>query len=358
MKKIHVVSTIIISLIVSLLFLEALFRVLPVYMDNQWHPSIDNPVLRYKPNDEFVWSKGKYFEIITTKKSNSHGFLSDYDYGLTDLPKITIIGDSFVEAMQVENSKTYHGLLSEKMQDSYEVNSLGVAGSPLTNYIMYAEFARQKWGSEFVVISIIGNDFDESLCQYHKDHEGMYCYEVGSKNELRLMLPNYQSSLLRKMARKSALLRYIFITAGLKWKNIPVIGVDNKKHDREFVGNTRSSFNKKRINLSKIAVDQFLLDILKASKVKPENILFVLDGDRYGIYDNNINHKSYFNIMMEYFENNALDNSFSVINMQNIFTEEYKNNPKKFEFSVDSHWNEHAHKLVADQVELWVEKRR
>ncbi len=64
----------------------------------------DNPVIRFKENRDFIWSKGKAFSITTRKHSNNYGFLNDQDYDPQKKgPLLAIIGDSFIQATQVSN---------------------------------------------------------------------------------------------------------------------------------------------------------------------------------------------------------------------------------------------------------------
>ena len=81
------------------------------------------------------------------------------------------------------------------------------------------------------------------------------------------------------------------------------------------------------------------------------NILFVLDGDRNSIYQSNDNIDYKFeNIILKYFKEEALELNFQVLDMHNIFYEDYKVNNKKFNFENDYHWNEYGHSLVAEEI--------
>ena len=61
-----------------------------------------SPVMRFRPDREFTWSKGWDFAILTEKRSNNHGFLNRLDHSFSSGPLLAVIGDSYVEAAQVE----------------------------------------------------------------------------------------------------------------------------------------------------------------------------------------------------------------------------------------------------------------
>ena len=91
-------------------------------------------------------------------------------------------------------------------------------------------------------------------------------------------------------------------------------------------------------------IDNFFEEIFNLGLHK--KITLVLDADRQDIYLNN-NSSSYFRDMREYVIKNALLKKINIIDMEPIFKNDFNENNKIFEFPTDAHWNEHAHKLVA-----------
>ena len=45
-----------------------------------------------------------------------------------------------------------------------------------------------------------------------------------------------------------------------------------------------------------------------------------------------------------------MDLGFGVLDLEEIFENNYRNNQQKFEFVNDGHWNENAHEIVADEI--------
>jgi len=352
-KPVYVLITIASGLVFVLVLLEVLFRLLPV--NNA--PLLTRIDQRYGlkhfiPEETHIWSAGTTFAFHTRKKSNNLGFLSDYDYLLTSpLPLMVIIGDSYVEAAQVENPRTHHNLLHTGLGEHGRVYGIGTSGSPLSNYLQYAQMAREQLSPDGMIFVIVGNDFDESMCRYYNQGFGMFCFEpVGSgKFELRNIEP--PQSFLRSLARKSALMRYLVFNAKIDWRTLgnKLKGKSGKKE--KFVGNAVARVSPKRLNQSKIAVDEFFDRLPAASGLAVNRIAFILDGIRQGIYlDNEDLSGSYFGQMRQYFVTKGASLGYEIIDLHQDFLQDYMANGQKFEFPVDGHWNELGHYVAASAI--------
>src|SRR5262245_1503784 len=106
------VSAVVLATLSVLAVSELLLRALPVADGALAQPvNAANPFPRLQPDRDFRFSKGWNFPIVTHKHTNNYGFLSDQDYTRTGKhPLLAVIGDSFVEAMQVANADALGGL--------------------------------------------------------------------------------------------------------------------------------------------------------------------------------------------------------------------------------------------------------
>src|SRR5919108_559664 len=98
---------------------------------------------------------------------NSHGFR---DYERTDnkpsnVFRIIVLGDSYVEALQVELEKTFPALLEKKLNENstsakFEVINLGQSGfGTADEYMRYVNFGA-KYDPDLVILAFLtGNDF-------------------------------------------------------------------------------------------------------------------------------------------------------------------------------------------------------
>ena len=125
------------------------------------------PVVRFSPNRNYVFSHGPWMTNVNRGRINNYGFVNDQDYDPTDTrPLLAVIGDSFIEAAMIPCPHTLHGRLSAQQNGHRRVYSFAANGSSMLDYLHYATYARQRFGAEWLVITVIGNDFDDMLVRY------------------------------------------------------------------------------------------------------------------------------------------------------------------------------------------------
>lgn len=340
MKKLGLyLVSLFIGTLFALLFLEVVFRVLPT-QDSFAAQSVDetNPVLKFAPNREVVYSKGWNFRHKVAKKINNDGFVNDQDYTTTSaLPLIAVVGDSYVEAAIVPYKETFFGRLAANLPDQ-RIYSFGVSGAPLSQYLIYAKYAKETYNNDRLVVAIVSNDFDESLYRY-KNASGFHYYNDSAD---QLMRVDYKRSTLTSYLSKSALLRYIVF-------NLEAPALLQQTSDQSYVANTIYQADDERTSYSKRAIDAFLRDLPNYASLKPQNILLVVDTVREDIYSGQ-NNSSYASLMFDYTIQEAKAKGFVVIDLKKHFAREYAQNQKKFEFDDDGHWNANGHAVVYKSI--------
>lgn len=316
----------------------------------------ENPYFHFHPDRKIMISYGWNFQISNMKKVNNYGFMSDHDFDPYDeRPLLGIIGDSYVEAMQVQNKETMHGLLAHEFEDKGRVYGVGLSGSPLSQYLAYSQFLADEFSPDGIVIVIVGNDFDESMIKY-KNAPGFHYFQCEANDACSLKRIDYSGkSTWNKMATQSGILRYINNTLGVPLGSVfNVLMKPDPVVKEKYVGNVSASVDSERLQDSFKAVNLFLSLLPEYSKLKPEKILFVLDGMRPNLYSEEGLKEakgSYFDLMRKFFMKEALDSGYEVIDMQEIFHNFFLSTGEKFEFyPVDAHWNETGHRLVAEEI--------
>ena len=345
-----------VGLSISILFLvlEIMLRFLPVHQGKHSLPVNEgNPTPRFEPNRTFVWSKGFNFAMVNQVGTNNFGFINEVDYDThATSPLIAIIGDSYVEALMVPFKETITGRLAESLGNAARVYSFATSGSPLSQYLAYAEYAQNNFQPDGIVIVVIGNDFDESLMKY-KSARGNHYFVEDTNGDLVLKRVDFDVSFIRRLVRKSALASYFAINVGLK-KLPQRLGwfLSWKNRYELFVGNTSSNTDSTRVADSKRAVDAFFKELRARSGLCTDKILFVIDGMRPHLYEGKqeLARGSYFDLMRRYFITSARDKGYEVIDMEGIFANHYKKHGDRFEYPVDTHWNSLGHEVVFDAV--------
>jgi len=343
-KIINSIKYLIYVLLITFILIEIIFQFLPV-SDSLKIQAVNEkkPIRHYAKNRTVNIQTGSNFSHITKKKINNFGYATDVNFKLKDDKKsnvIAIIGDSYVEALQVVNKKTFHGILSKSFQ-KIDFYPFAISGSPLSQYIAFADFASNLFKPEAYIFIIFANDFDESYYKYKKVPGFHYFSSNGE-----LTRTNHKPSLVKRLFSKSAFLRYLH----LDLKILPTISYIFNK-DNYYTPEKMKNPSQIRIDDSLKAVDFFFKHLEKIVQGKP--VLMILDGNRKSIYEekNDIDANRLESIAYTYIKEQAKKiDTISLIDMHTIFQKNWSKFKKPFDYKNDYHWNELGHLLVADTI--------
>jgi hypothetical protein len=335
--------------------LEGTFRLLPVSYPPYLLPvSARDPVTRFQPNVDYLYSSGADFAIRTRKRSNNFGYNHVADYQPQErTPLLMVIGDSFVEAQAVDAGKSAAEILHARVQGRGRVYSIGISGAPLSQYLVFAQYAQSTFRPDAMAFFIISNDFDESLLKYKSEPRFHYFEERGGEAVLRRL--DYELSTTKRILRHSAFLRYVMFNLvaerrieALLRPSAAALPSSGGFRDRE-----PPAALEQRVRDSQRAVDHFLARLPAMSGLDSRSIVFVLDAVRPAIYSDGgleESENTYHGRMRRYFAAHALALGYQVIDMQPVFIARHRRDNSRFEFPTDSHWNELGHRLVAEEL--------
>lgn len=340
-------------MLLPFLVMEGVFRLLPVSYPPYILPvSSEDPVAHFQPHIDYFFSEGWNFSIQAEKRTNNFGYVNASDYRTDEAtPLLVVIGDSFVEAHQLDAGKSAAEILHAALDGKGRVYSIGLSGAPLSQYLVFAEFARNTFRPEAMAFIIIGNDFDESLLKYKSDPRFHYFEEQGDGFALRRI--DYELSTAKTILRKSAFVRYVMLNLLAEHvlddlrRSLRRLG-DSPAHARE-----GSATLQERIYDSKRAVDYFLEQLPLRSGLDRGSIVFVLDAVRPAMYSAQALRDAedgYVSRMRRYFREQAASRGYEVLDMQPAFMRRHRLDGSRFEFPADGHWNELGHKLVAEEM--------
>ncbi|HSP63308.1 MAG TPA: hypothetical protein VLQ90_10035 [Pyrinomonadaceae bacterium] len=343
------------GLMAPIIILETTLRFLPVNEGLRVLPvNQTNPILRFTPNRTSVWSRGWDFSLVNRVRTNNYGFVSNIDYDpVAGSPLLAIIGDSYIEAAMIPYDQTGAARLAERLRGVARVYSFGSSGSSLSQYLAYAEYARDIFHPDSLVILVVGNDFDESLLKY-KNAPGFYYFIENGDHKLVLKRVDLEVTPLRKLVRASALGMYLTTNLNIEHTLTRLIGNEASRAEQgtSFVGDTAANADPTRVADSQRAVDEFLRILPEMSGLDPTKIVLAVDGIRPNLYDSSLESAqgSYFDVMRRYFMAGAKAKGFEVIDLQQEFIDHYKKHGQQFEFPNDDHWNAVGHEVFADAV--------
>ena len=363
-----------VGVLVPLGCLEVLLRTLPVY-DPPRRMAVNsaNPVLRFEPDREFLWSTGWNFPIVNAGKTNNFGFVSDFDYHPDAAgPLLAVIGDNYVEAAMVSFAQTCAGRLATKLAGRARVYAFGMSGSPLSQYLAFADYARDTFRPHGLAVIIIANDYDESLLKY-RPVPGFHYFVKGGDGRLQLERTDFEQTFLQRLIRAAALARYFAGNADVRhagehvrrtlsswWETLS--GGEEEREPSQVAGHgerepsvvaASAAPELLRVTESKRVVDAFLDRLPEASGLDPARIAFVVEGMRPNLYDTTRLEEaagSFRDLMRRYFMVEASRTGYEIIDLQPVMIAHYAEHQERFEWPQDGHWNALGHELCSGAV--------
>lgn len=341
-----------IGLALPLVFLEVVFRILPVSESLGVEAvNSESPVAHFVPDRTIRYSEFWNLKYAHSLRINKQGFRADYDYEKgSKTPLLAIVGDSFIEAAILKWEDTLMAHLNEKLEGRLRVYPFATSGSPLSQYLIYARYAKENYSPDYLLVCVVENDFDESLKRY-KWSPSFHYFEDSDKGDdgFKLSRVDYSPSKLRTFARKSALARYLFLN--LKAYQIWQARVQQKG----ITTGTTSATDEDKINWSKKAVDAFLARLPEEAGVPVNKIALAVDATRPGIYGVDADmakaeSDTYFGRVRAYLIEQAATKGYLVLDLQVPFRKDFKSHGERFEFPDDRHWNPRGHRIVAETL--------
>jgi hypothetical protein len=332
------------SLFIVLLLLEVFFRtIIPAsQVPMNVFDGKDKMWISSNKNNTGVHTIGKFAEIRSKWKINNMRWNYPIDYYPNSKKKlIAVIGDSFIEALQVNIGDNYPYLLNKMLADNYEVYAFGKGGVPLSQYLNMSRYVNKYFKADILIVNIVHNDFDESIQELWPQYQYLQLY-FDKNDSIQESIPQNINSArninpIKRMLYRSALIRYLFynikIREFLKLKNT------------NLEANINTEVTLKNMSLINRAT-KYLVKTIKAEN-NDKRIIFIMDAPRDAIYENAIE-KSNVLWMNKMMDTICSDNKVEFIDLTMVMNEDYKKNHIKFNSNIDGHWNEYGHKFVAN----------
>lgn len=360
------------SVLVTVGVLELVLRALPVAWAPPVHvPTGADPILRYQASTPFTWSIGWDFDRVIHDRTNAEGFVADYDYDpAATTPLVAVVGDSFIEAMQVPFAASLTGRLQHDLGSVGRAYAFAIAGSPASQYIAFARHACEVYRPQRLVINVVGNDFDESVYE-HRHRDGLFNLHRKADGSFDWTLtPVQPPGPFEAIARHSALALYlarnvgvprlldIFKVSRANAQGAGSVGIADSVGNTDligntgFVGNTEAAAPPARVEEGYAVIDWFV-DAMGRLCVKPADLVLAVDAPRPQIYDERAlaeAQTSYFGLMRTRLIERARARGFTVVDLVPAFRADWLSNHRRFERPSDFHWNEAGHEVAERAV--------
>jgi hypothetical protein len=310
----------------------------------------DHRVLQYDPHGrtEGVFTIGRFAQQRGRWRINNYGWNSEIDYESVRSPYkplIAIIGDSYIEAFQVNVEDSIAATLRKLAKGEYDVYSFGVSGAPLSQYLLMSRYVNYHFKPDVIVMNVIHNDFEASIENLVKDPYSLQLtYKNGAFSEVSPRL--YEPSTVRRMLGRSAFVRYLALNLRMNFDVRTIITrLSEEKDARRFNAN---------VDVESVQANRHIIEeatFFLVSQLKKENpntkLVFMIDAPRNDIYSGTVERSDVL-WMHDILRSACVQYECRFVDLTGPFTEKFKTDHVKFNSDLDSHWNEVGHRVAAE----------
>lgn len=323
------------------LLLEAVLRVLPVSMGLYRTQQYDRwPLQSYEPRRSYAYSFSWALRNAQRGVTNNYGHIAPFDFRMGAQP-LVVLGDSFVEALMNDYQDTLQGQLGARLADHGAVYGLGVSGLSIADYLGMAQLAGREFKPTGAVVVLVDGDISESVF----GGVGHYYFARGERGVAVRYRPLFGESALRDIrlaVGDVSLYRYLKVN----------LGFTPERFMRRFWSPTPAPSprgNDAHPDLRPV-VDHFLDELAGAMGVHPQCVVFLLDSDRYAIYNPKLaSARIDPPELRRYFMQGAVARGYRAVELDPLFRRAYAEQRMKFDYwPIDRHWNARGHAIASD----------
>jgi len=336
------------SCVVLFLFLEltATFLVPAAQFPSYYYDPAER-ILRFSTTDlrDGVFTIGTMAQQRARWHINNRGWNSSIDFENSKRkPRIAIIGDSYVEALQVDVENSIGGRLGALVSPVVDVYPFGISGASLSQYLEMARYARKHFDPDVLVINVVHNDFDESLCSI-KRQAGMLCLEDEGLEIREAAVEPYHPNQMLRMARWSSAVRYAVTNLQLasRWRGL-FSGARNKPVYNANIEVEQVKARKARIQK---ATEYVLWTLRRENGGKP--VIFIMDAPRRDIYAGTLEGSNVV-WLNQLLKSTCQTAGFHFIDLTEEFSRMFNARHTHLESEFDWHWNEAGHFAAAQEL--------
>jgi hypothetical protein len=343
--------------VLALEFIVFRFVLVPSDLPRLW--AYQGGVLKFSPNQSGVYRIRD--EIDAEFRINADGWNSRHpDYEAlrkTGKPRICIIGDSYVEALQVPFTSSFSERLEDLLGDSVDsVYRFGLSGAPLSQYLYMLEQEVLQYHPQIVVINMVPNDFLESIVSgggtYWSSFSTLQFEEGGI---VKAKVPDVYSASASWWIKRSAIFRYFWVRYQIRPQALKEIwnGIFGTRSETTvYTGNiSADSATDPRVP---VIIDFVFSRFASVASENNLKIVLVIDADRSLIGAQTADSDSrsrtrlapLYALVREFSEIYGLD----LLDLTDLFVEDYRVHSIPMSFPHDGHWNRHAHRLVGEAL--------
>jgi hypothetical protein len=294
-----------------------------------------------------VYTIGRFAGQRGRWRINNMGWNSDIDYlpaGQRSKPLIAVVGDSYIEALQVDVTASVVSVLRRKVGDQYDVYGFGKSGAPLSQYLQMSRYVNRVFKPDVIVVNVVHNDFDESLTSVkHFPYFLGIDIDSGRPRESRLARDSIRAKTSTKIFFASATARYL-------WQNLDLGGKVIERIEPRMTREAQAA------RAARPGVPDASTDIYKAAdyvmtqfvRENPgKELIFMIDAPRKDIYAGTIAESEVL-WMNQLLRQLCLRAGSRFIDLTEPFNSKYQQDHQMLSGSQDYHWNTEGHRYAGE----------
>ncbi|MEE9466190.1 MAG: GDSL-type esterase/lipase family protein [Candidatus Neomarinimicrobiota bacterium] len=351
------------STVLTFLFLEFVFFRFILPGSDFLETTFENGAFKYVPNQTGVNRWGN--EIAGRFQINRNGWNSghqsyDLHRGKGGPYRVAIIGDSFVEALQVDYDQSLAEQLEQLLAGQTDVYRFGLSGAPLSHYLDMLRREARLFNPDMVVIVLVHNDFDESFVFYDQNRNQsrftrLTIDESGGVQEVpgRPLRKSWLNLVRRTATFRLLAGRYGLPLYKLKPFLVRLLPFTREEDPPVYQANINVHDLEAKMDFNRIAADYVLAQLAALARDDGFRLLMVMDGDRESIYRGAGADSLYRTgalALNRLVAEVARRQGIPFIDLHPVFEEDYRLNSRRFNFRTDGHWNEYGHEVVAQRL--------
>lgn len=272
-----------------------------------------------------------------------------------DIPRIAIIGDSYIEALQVDLDASVAEQLEKTGNGSFEVYRFGMSGAPLSQYLHMLRHEVLAYKPDLVIFNLVHNDFDESWNFKPGAYTSAFLkLKIDGDTVVNEIPPRPFQTTWFEPIRRSNTWRYLAVRQQVRFQILRdmILGKEQKASPKYQANIDVDSLNTK--DVQNTAATRYILQQAQILCQKHNaRFMVVMDGVRGVIY---ANPDGPFDRTVGALKLNAMvqnicqELAIPCIDLHPIFATHFRTHGHKFEFAHDGHWNKLGHTIAAQAI--------
>lgn len=341
------------SLGILLLFFEGVvFRYVLIASDIPQNEFVEG-IIKYKPSQEGIYRVTD--QIHARYRINLQGWNSGHQmYSEAKSPgvyRIAVIGDSYVEALQVDYDHSVAENLEEELGSAhYEVYRFAISGAPLSQYLHIFRQEVLDYHPDLVLFVLVHNDFKQSYQLLMGRYTPSFLrLRIQAGEDVKEIPPRPYRKPWYAWLRGTASYRYLFDRQRLNLGAIKRLLLKTES-PLVYQANIDVSSLDEQMTYTTIATEYVFRQVREISMESQMQVLIVMDGDRGSIYKGLSFESGKVYPLHVMAAELARKYELPFLDLHDSFKEAFQRQHRSFNFHQDLHWNEYGHKIAAQSI--------